>query len=63
MGIDLKNGYAELRRHIGHTVVLVCYGSEGNQLEWPHDGPENVAIECEDCGEVLLDFDRPPAEA
>lgn len=44
--------YEELRRHIGHRVVVVCYGEEGQD-------PHNVAIECEDCNEVLLDYDHP----
>ena len=37
--------YSELAFHIGHAVEVVAYGDE------------NVAIECEDCGEVLVDFD------
>jgi len=40
--------FNELRKHIGHNVVVVGYGK---------DELVNVAIECEDCGEVLLDFD------
>jgi hypothetical protein len=44
--------YEDLRRHIGHKIVCVCYGEKGKD-------PDNVAIECEDCNEVLLDFDRP----
>ena len=38
--------YAELNAHFGHSVVVANYASE------------NVAIECEDCFEVLVDFDR-----
>ena len=49
MSIDLENGYEELLSHRGHEVVVVTYGPEN----------ENVAIECEDCATVLLDFDRP----
>jgi len=55
MGIPLydpKECYKELRRHIGHRVVVVGYGR-------PDEEPENVAIECEDCGEVILDFNHP----
>lgn len=44
--------YEDLRRHIGHKIVCVCYGKKGK-------APDNVAIECEDCYEVLLDFDNP----
>lgn len=42
------HSYADLIQHDGHNVVVVTYG----------DGA-NVAIECEDCYTVLLDFDRP----
>ena len=44
--------YEELKRHIGHTIVCVGYGK----------APENVAVECEDCSEVLLDFTREDGE-
>ena len=39
--------YDELKRHVGHKIVCVSYA----------DGA-NVAVECEDCCEVLLDYDR-----
>ena len=39
--------YHELAKHIGHKIVCVSYGQR-----------ENVAIECMECSEVLLDFDR-----
>jgi hypothetical protein len=39
--------YNDLADHFGHTVSVAMYG-EG----------ANVAIECEDCYEVLLDFDK-----
>jgi hypothetical protein len=38
--------YNDLSRHIGHDVVVVTYADT------------NVAIECEECSEVLLDFDK-----
>ena len=40
--------YNDLKRHIGHNIVCISYGEEA----------ENVAIECEDCNEVLLDYDK-----
>ena len=43
--------YKELLAHHGHTVAVVTYGGPAK--------PANVAIECEDCSVVLLDFDRP----
>lgn len=43
--------YKELRRHVGHKIVCVEYANG-----------VNVAIECEDCNEVLLDYDRDEEE-
>lgn len=55
MSIDLNNGFTELREHVGHSIACVAYGGFA-----PREGqPVNVAIECEDCGVVLLDFDNP----
>ena len=54
MAIDTSedgNGFEELRNHIGHAIACVGYGKKGDL--W------NVAIECEDCSEVLLSFDHP----
>jgi hypothetical protein len=48
MGIDLNEGYNELSRHVNHDIEIVFYGDKAN-----------VAVECLDCGEVLLDFDHP----
>lgn len=39
--------YEDLAEHVGHEIVCVEYG----------DGA-NVAVECETCGTVLLDFDK-----
>ncbi len=49
------NSYEELRAHIGHSVEVVCYGKKGF-------APANVAIECMDCCEILMNFDRPAPE-
>ena len=38
--------YSDLVAHKGHKVSIYTYYDE------------NVAIECEDCHEVLLDYDR-----
>ena len=44
--------FNDLLRHYGHEIsVTKCEDLEGNI--W------NVAIECHDCSEVLLDFDHP----
>lgn len=37
----------ELKKHIGHDVEIVYYGDK--------DNPENISLECNDCGEVILD--------
>ena len=36
-----------LEKHRGHHVVIASYG------DW--DDPADICLECEDCGEVLLD--------
>lgn len=41
--------FEQLKQHIGHKIVCVGYGREETV---------NVAIECEDCNEVLFDFDK-----
>jgi hypothetical protein len=43
--------YEDLRKHIGHKIACVCYGEDGKD-------PENIAVECEDCEEVLIDYDK-----
>lgn len=51
--LDLRGGFQDVREHVGHQIVCVQYrmrlGTE----------PANVAIECETCGVVLIDFDNP----
>ena len=42
--------YDELKHHIGHHIECIGYGQ--NDIA-------NVAIECTDCNEVLLDYDNP----
>ena len=46
--------YESLKAHLGHRVVVVSYG---NPDVW------NVTMECENCNEVLLDYDNPEAVA
>ena len=38
--------YNELNLHVGHTLECVSYGNG-----------YNVAVECVDCNEVIVDFD------
>ena len=44
------SNFEELSVHVGHDIHCVHYTNE--------DGPVNVALECWDCNEVLLDFDK-----
>lgn len=44
------HSYDDLKRHIGHKVVVSCYGGR--------DDPQNVAVECETCYEIIMDFDK-----
>ncbi len=44
--------FHELLAHAAHEVEVVTYGDQAG-------GVANVAIECERCGEVLLDFEAP----
>ena len=44
------HNYEQLKEHIGHEIVCVCYGKNNH--------PENVAIECNTCQVVILDFNR-----
>jgi len=37
--------------HVGHKIVIATYGGRVKI--------HNVAIECEDCNQVILDYDNP----
>lgn len=43
-----STNFYDLKRHIDHNIVCVSYGNPNIK---------NVAIECLDCCEVLLDYD------
>jgi hypothetical protein len=49
------HSFEDLKRHIGHDIKCVAY--EPNH-EYMTD-PENVAVECWTCNEIILDFDNP----
>ena len=42
------HSYEDLIHHVGHKIVCVTYG----------DPAVNVAVECETCSEVLMDFEK-----
>jgi len=48
MDIDYENLLWDiLRKHVGHNLSAVYYGDS--------DSPADVCLECNDCGEVVLD--------
>ena len=51
MAVDPRLGYDEIREHVGHKIECVTYGDKTT--------PANAALECVDCGIVLIDYDRP----
>lgn len=65
MGIRLtEKGYFDLREHIGHKIECVCYGQVDLLIGNGTLGtdPINIALECVDCGCVLVDFNHPDLE-
>jgi hypothetical protein len=48
----------DLQAHIGHKIVCVGYALQDLATGKRLSGYQNVALECEDCMEVLLDYDR-----
>jgi hypothetical protein len=47
--------FKDLKAHIGHELECVGYKKKGSKRII------NVAITCNDCSEILLDFDNPRA--
>ena len=45
------HSFEEARTHVGHDIVCVWYGEKST--------PVNIAIECETCDTVLVDWDKP----
>lgn len=43
-------GFEDLSRHVGHNVQVFMYGVLKNL--------RNVAVECQDCFEIIMDFDE-----
>jgi hypothetical protein len=44
--------FDELYKHYGHEIVVAQYTTQTGATV------ESVAIECNDCSEVLMDYDR-----
>jgi len=45
------HSYADVASHLGHNLEVAIYGNGV-------DNPTSTAIECTDCYEVLVDFDK-----
>ena len=52
------SNYKELLKHVGHKIVCVKYGNPPWNIDDSLPICQNVAIECETCNEVLLDYDK-----
>ncbi len=52
------SNFEELKKHIGHKIVCVGYGETFINSPYKQFPAVNIAIECETCNEVLLDFDK-----
>ena len=48
--------YKQLLQHLGHQIEVVEYVHQDDELSG------SAVVECLDCGEVLLDFDKPPTD-
>jgi hypothetical protein len=58
MAIDLTSEltkYNGLKSHLNHELEIVGYAYGGIG---PFNSPFNIAIECMDCGEVIIDANR-----
>lgn len=54
--MSIQNG-KELTTHIGHNIVCVGYAQHDKDTQARIGKWVNVAIECETCNEVLIDYD------
>ena len=45
--------FQDIMDHVGHDVVATFYGLEGKR-----ENAENATIECETCGEILVQYDK-----
>ena len=51
--------FEDLKRHLGHKIACVSYADSRVNDTKTTIQPQNIAVECETCNEVLLDYDRP----
>ena len=55
--------FDDLIAHVGHDIVCVTYGQHPGEAELTPELSNNkfvvnVAIECNDCGCVIVDYDK-----
>lgn len=59
---DQKYYFNKLKEHIGHSIEIVGYSkAKDNSHLYPTDEETdwlNISVECIDCNEVLIDFDK-----
>jgi hypothetical protein len=48
--MEVNGRYKKIAVHWGHPVNIVGYGAKLGHNQW-----ENMAIECEDCNEIIAD--------
>lgn len=51
MSLNLRDLYCDLKNHVNHDIEVATYGANG------YGEFANIAIECMECGVVLLDAD------
>jgi hypothetical protein len=51
--------YQKLKNHIGHNIVCVGYALQDKATGERRSDWQNIAIECDDCNEVLISYDKP----
>ena len=50
--------YEKIARHIGHNIEVASYGGKLEHLLNQPSEIVNVAVECMDCYEVIVDADN-----
>ena len=48
--------FDDLMHHVGHKIVCVTYSADYGNGELKEGDIWNVAVECEDCNTVLMDY-------
>jgi hypothetical protein len=49
-GKDAKDGFKQLKEHIGHEIEVAGYQNGRTKIV-------DVTVECVDCDEILFDYD------